>query len=527
MTAAAVTLAGRVQVRTGWRRVLTWVIGIAATMGLTVVSIHSLYDTQAKIDSYARATSTGDALRAINGRVYGLDTLGGVIQNEFGFVASCALPLMGVLLVAWATRREEESGRAELLLAGRLTRTAPLLATLLITAGALALTGLLIGAALVGVGIDADRATLYAASLALLGLAFAALTAVLAQLVPHARTAQGAAFLVLVAAYLLRGIGDVQWHPLVWASPLGWAEETRPFGDDPRWWPLLLPLAVSVALAAVAVAVRARRDLGQAVASRRPTTPVASAWLRSPIGSALAVHRGPLLTWVLVTAAVGGTFGSLATQVIDAMQGNPELATVMAGGGEGGVDGFLAMVVLMTALCATACGVHGVRTVGAEEAAGRVEPLLAAGWSRTRWFTAHRLVVAAGVVLVGLAGLVCGGLGVWGSTGDTDRLADLARAQASYLPATLLVTAIALLLHGIRQRAALLGWVLLAFCVVVALLGASLQLPDGVMDLSPLQHAGYPPQDFPSVTAVVVVSLLVVLAVAVGELTWRRRDIPG
>ncbi len=527
MSATAVLPATRVQLRTGWIRLALWVIGISATMGLTVMSISGLYDTQAKIDTYAAATSSGDALRVINGRVYGLDTLGGVIQNEFGFVASVALPLMGILLVARATRHEEESGRIELLLSGRIGRTAPLSAALILVTAALIVTGLLILASLLSVGIDLDRAALYAASLVSLGVAFAGLTALLAQLAPHARGAQAMAAAVLVAAYLLRGVGDVGAHSLVWASPLGWAEETRPFGAEPRWWPLALPLLVAAACAVAAHAVQGRRDLDQALLTARRRAPRASAWLQSPLGCALATHRGALLTWALVVVAIGATFGSLARQIVSAMKGNPDLARAMAGGTQGGLDGFLGMTVLLTGLCACAYAVQSVRTLGSEEAAGRVEPLLGAGWSRGRWLAAHSAVGAAGVVVISLVGWAGVAAGVWGSMGDPGELWPLARAQAAYLPAIWLVAAVALALHGIRLRAAPLAWLLLAFCVVVALLGDALQVSQWVRDLSPLEHAGYPPADFPDAAALLATCLAAALATTVGALAWRHRDIPG
>ncbi len=527
MSATAVLPATRVQLRTGWIRLALWVIGISATMGLTVMSISGLYDTQAKIDTYAAATSSGDALRVINGRVYGLDTLGGVIQNEFGFVASVALPLMGILLVARATRHEEESGRIELLLSGRIGRTAPLSAALILVTAALIVTGLLILASLLSVGIDLDRAALYAASLVSLGVAFAGLTALLTQFVAHARSAQSLAAAVLVAAYLLRGVGDVGAHPLVWASPLGWAEETRPFGSEPRWWPLALPLIVAMACVVAAHLVRAHRDLDQARLGARRRAPGASAWLRSPLGYAVVTHRGGLVTWMLVAAATGATFGSLARQIVSAMKGNPDLARVMAGGTRGGLDGFLGMTVLLTALCACAYAVQTVRTLGSEDVAGRVEPLLGAGWARGRWLGAHSAVGAAGVVVIGLGGWAGVAAGVWGSMGDPGELWPLARAQAAYLPAIWLVGAVALALHGIRLRAVSPAWLLLAFCVVVALLGDALQLSQWVRDLSPLEHAGYPPADFPGATALLGTCLAALVATLIGAVAWRRRDIPG
>jgi ABC-2 type transport system permease protein len=40
-----------------------------------------------------------------------------VIQDEFGFIASFLLPLVGLTMMAGQTRGEEEDGRPELLLA--------------------------------------------------------------------------------------------------------------------------------------------------------------------------------------------------------------------------------------------------------------------------------------------------------------------------------------------------------------------------------------------------------------------------
>ena len=115
----------RVQWRTHRRGTIIWVLVLAASMVGTAASIASLYDTPAKIHTYAAAVTSGDSLVAINGRVEGIDSLGGVIQDEFGFLASFLMPLLGIALVARATRREEESGRLEALLAGRVSRPVP------------------------------------------------------------------------------------------------------------------------------------------------------------------------------------------------------------------------------------------------------------------------------------------------------------------------------------------------------------------------------------------------------------------
>ena len=78
----------------------------------------------------------------INGRVEGIDSLGGIIQDEFGFFAAFLLPLLGISLVALVTRSEEEAGRLEAVLAGRVARHVPVLAGLTIATAAIVVTAI-------------------------------------------------------------------------------------------------------------------------------------------------------------------------------------------------------------------------------------------------------------------------------------------------------------------------------------------------------------------------------------------------
>ncbi|MEP6800014.1 MAG: hypothetical protein ABI890_17785, partial [Lapillicoccus sp.] len=212
------------------RSALVWVLVLAASMVGTAAGIVGLYDTPAKIHGYAAAVTSGNALAAINGKVEGIDSLGGVIQDEFGFMAAFLMPLLGISLVTRATRREEESGRLELLLGGRIARHQPALAALVWTGGTIVLTGVLFALGLAVFGVPVVAAVLYALSLGVLAFVFAALAALLAQLTRHARGIYTAALVVLAASYVLRGVGDVTSTWVTWLSPLGWAEKAAPFG---------------------------------------------------------------------------------------------------------------------------------------------------------------------------------------------------------------------------------------------------------------------------------------------------------
>jgi ABC-2 type transport system permease protein len=513
-----------IRLRTTWISLITWIIALAATMLATTSSISGLYDTPAKMRTYAEAVGSGDALVAINGRVAGIGTLGGIVANEFGFVASFAIPLMAISLMAASTRKDEERGRLEALLAGRIGRSAPLVSALIVTAGALVLTAgaLLLG--LVVIGVPARDSLLYAASMGALGLTFAGVAAVAAQLVEHARGVYTIGLGALVVSYLLRGVGDVQVAAVTWLSPLGWQEKTRAFGDA-RWWPLAVPCAVALVLALAAVVESGRRDLGSGMIRGGSSTPVASPFLRSDIGTAVRLHRGSVLGWGAAAVVVAATFGALARPLADAIGGNASLAGAMGAEGASGVDAVLTMTALLIALLAAGYAVQATGVVRAEETSGRLEAALSGARSRWSWLGAQVVVVAIGAVAVaGLGGLALVLSAGW-STGEPTA-APVVRAVSSYLPAVLLLAGLGLLLFGTAPRLQPVTWLAFAVTAVIAYLGDALGLGEGVQDLSPFHLVGRPPQDPAHAAPLIWLSALTLALLLVAFAGFRRRDVP-
>ena len=142
MTATGLGAMLGVQWRTHRRGTLVWMFALIASMVATAAAVAGLYTTPEKIHTYAQAVTSGDALVAINGRVEGIDSLGGIIQDEFGFLAAFLLPLLGISLVAKVTRREEEAGRLEAVLGGRVARHVPVLAGLIVASAATFVTAI-------------------------------------------------------------------------------------------------------------------------------------------------------------------------------------------------------------------------------------------------------------------------------------------------------------------------------------------------------------------------------------------------
>ncbi|MEO7943862.1 MAG: hypothetical protein ABIR34_10715 [Marmoricola sp.] len=507
------------------RRALMWILVLGASMIGTAASIAALYNTPAKIHSYADAVTSGSALMAINGKVEGIDTLGGVIQDEFGFLAAFLLPLVGIALVARATRLEEESGRLELLLGGRIARHEPTLAALLVATATILVTTVLFAVGLTVTGVPLAGSVLYALSLGALAFVFAGLAALFAQLTPHSRGVYTWSLIVLVASYVLRGVGDVTHTWVTWVSPLGWAEKTAPFGDQ-RWWVLAIPLAGGLALGSVALWFAARRDLGSAMVRGGAGPERAASRLRGPIGLAVWIHRPATIGWLAGAVLLTGMMGALAQQLVDAMAGNPALTEAMGITNGAPLDGFIAATQLYVAVIAVGYLVQAIGTLRTEESDGRLETRLSGTLSRVRWLTSHALVVLGGLIVIVLGASLVLGLATALSVGNTAELSATLGSGLAYLPAELVLAALALALYGLRPRLFGFAWVGFAVMTFIAFLGPGLKFRQWALDLSPTTHVGNPPVGAIQTTPLLLMTGIAVAFITVGFAAFGRRGVP-
>lgn len=518
-----------IALRTGWKGLVAWVLALVGVMALTGASIGALYDTPEKIRGYAESLG-GDAMAVLNGRVAGLDTIGGVFANEFGFVLSFGLPLMAIALTSRATRRDEEAGRLELLLAARIGRRAPLLAAVLVASGAVLLTGLGCGAAMAVFGADPAGSLRYGLGIASLGFVFVGLTAVAAQVVEHSRAVWGIGLALTVVSYLLRGIGALERNALVWVSPHGWVDEVRAFGDA-RAWPLLLALVVGLALLGLAFWLLDRRDVGSALVQPRRSVARASTALQTPLGLAVRQHRGAVVGWTVVGAALMGVYGSLAQAVIDVITENRALGGFIGADVEAAAEVILRTVMstflMMLGMLVAAFVIAGIGTLRREEESGRLEVGLSSQRSRASWLGVHVLVVLAGALVVGLVGAVALGVTTAASLGDDAWVGDILAGSVAHGAAVLLFAGLAVALLGWRPRWHGLAWAALAAGALLAYLGPGFDLPDPLLDASPFLAVGRDVVgEGASTTGVVVLLVISALLTVAGFVGFRRRDVP-
>ena len=515
----------RITWRIQWRSALIWVLVLGASLIGTAASIVALYDTPAKIHTYAQAVTSGNALAAINGKVEGIDSLGGVIQDEFGFMAAFLLPLLGIALVARATRREEESGRLELLLGGRIARHQPTVAALVVAIATIVSTGALFILGLAVSGVPLAGSVLYALSLCALAFVFAGLAALLAQLTLHARGVYTWSLIVLGASYVLRGVGDVTTTWVTWLSPLGWAEKVAPFGDQ-RPWALAIPLVVGLALAGAAVRLASGRDLGSAVVRGGVGPERAARRLRGPIGLAVWIHRPATLGWLAGGVMLTGMMGALSQQLLDAMAGNPALAEAMGIAHTRPLKGFVAATQLYLAVIAAGYVVQAIGTLRVEEADGRLETRLSGTLSRARWLASHVLVVLAGLIAIVLGSSLVLGVATAVSVGDLAELGAILISGLAYLPAELVLAGLALAIYGLRPRLFGIAWAGYAVMTFIAFLGPGLKFHQWVLDLSPTTHVGNPPAGAIQTDTLTLMTGVALGLIAISFAAFRRRGVP-
>ncbi|NYF98166.1 ABC transporter permease [Janibacter cremeus] len=513
-----------VQWRTGWKALAAWVLGLVALVAITAASITSLYETPAKLATYADSSDT-PAIRMLNGDVAGLQTLGGVMMNELGFVVGFAIPVLAISLTGRGTRREEEAGRLELLLASRMGRQAPLVATVLLALAALTALGALTALTFIVAGADTTGSLVYGLDLVLLGAVFVGITAVLAQAFGHMRSVWGVGLALALASYIVRGAGSVDGTWVVWLSPHGWYDRAAPFGD-PQVTPFVVGAVATLVLFTLALRLSARRDVGGSLIAARTGPHRATPWLRTPFGLAVREHLGTTLGWALLVAILMGTYGALSQTVIDAFAGNPELAEFIAGGGEQIVESMAAMFVLLLAMLVGGYVLQSLGSLRKEETSGRLELQLSEARGRVAWTAPHLVVLALGTLIVGGIGGLALATSTAASLDDASWIGTLMGATLAYLPVMLLLAGVSVALFGWAPPMQPAVWALFAVAAVLAYMGPGLDLPEALVQWSPFGLVGNVPAEDVDVTGSLVAGVVGLALLGLGVLGFTRRDVP-
>jgi ABC-2 type transport system permease protein len=515
-----------------------WLLGLTAVGGATVNAVTGLYATEAERITAAAFSAENPIARAFNGPASGSD-IGALALAESFSILAVLVAIMGIQTVVRHTRGDEEAGRAELLGAAVVGRHARLFAALVVGATASIAAGVLFAGVLLFAGLAVSGSLAAGAALAGVGLVFAGVAGVTAQVSATARGATGGAIATVGVAFLLRALGDTAGEVSAdgtalisawpsWLSPIGWGQQIRAFQYD-DWWVVLLFLAAAGILAVISARLSALRDVGAGLVPARRGRAQAPATLRGVFGLAWRLQRGTLAAWAVGLSVIGSSFGGVGESVDELVDNNGQLAELLAGLDSSGslTDTFFAFTLGLLGVAVSGFVVQATLRMRTEEANGRLEPILGTATARLRWMASHLVITVGGsLALLVVAGASVGVAYVGATGAEVSEVLRLVGAALVQAPAALVLGGLTTVVFAFAPRwASAIGWASVGFAFVIGQLGAGLGLPQTVIDLSPFTHVpAMPAARFELVPIAVLASLAVTLHF-VGILGFRRRDL--
>lgn len=510
-------------------RMPIWILSFVFATVIIAAAFTGLYENAQERQAIA-ATMQNPAMTAMVGPGYGLNnyTAGAMMAHQMLLMTAVVVGLMSVLLVIRHTRTDEEEGRIEMvrsLPVGRLANVTSTLAVLFFINIVLAI---LTGIGLYALNIDTmdlEGSLLYGAALGATGMVFASITAVFAQLSHNARSAVGLSIGFLLAAYIIRGIGDVESEALSWLSPLGWIVRSEVYVNN-IWWPILLTVGAAIVLGGLAMVLNSIRDLGAGFLPARAGKIHASPFLHGPLGLAFRLQRTGFIAWAIAMYVLGASYGSVMGDMesffadVDLMQ---DLLVPVEGFSL--VEQFIPTLMAVMAIIGTIPVLMAVLKLKGEEKNDRIEHVLGRAVSRNRLLGSYVLIsVIASLVMISLAGL---GLGTIADAVMEEGFNVLMAFQSAlaYLPAIWVMIGVAVLLIGWVPKFTGFIWLYLTFSFFVIYLGSLFQLPAWVEKLTPFGYVSAIPLEQFDVMQAALLTLVAVVLIVAGFIGYNKRDI--
>jgi ABC-2 type transport system permease protein len=513
------------------RQSIAWTSVIALTGLSTVAGYKSAYATTLQREALARSLSGNIGLQALYGVAHHIDQVGGFTEWRLAWFLAPLLALWGLLASTALTRGEEETGRRELVLGAPVSARGLLGSDLVAVTLPIAACGLVFALAITAAGAPASGSFVLGIALALIGLLFAAIGVLAAQLYPDRRHALVAGGAVLGATFLLRiaadGTTTLGW--LRWLTPFGWLENVHAFdGADIT---ALLALAVAtIVCAGIAVALSARRDFGTGLVTVQTHSRPEAPWFRGLGRFTFKEERVAAISWSVGVGAFALIFGLLAKDVAAFTRGQSQLQKMLEQLGVKHFDrpqdflGLMFTFITLPIAIYAATQVAGTRT---EEASGRLDVLVVQPLSRQRWLVTRLIAAVLGIVLLAA---VAGAMAWVGAAARNSGVGwrGAAAAAVNCIPAALFFLGAGILLFGLVPRlasGAAFGVIVVAYLLV--LVGELVDVPKWLVSLSPFDHLNPVPAVSIDVTAALLLAGAGAVMAALGVATFVRRDLEG
>jgi ABC-2 type transport system permease protein len=561
MSAEAAALAGRSRRASPWSRIVglgsiyaktvrdsrraALVVGLVA--GLFMLATAAPYGAAPEFSTIelrrqfiAGMTALPIALRGLLGEAINIETLGGFLSWRVGNSLPVILGLWSVLALSGTLAAEAAKGSLDIVVSTPVSRRSialqkvaghvtALVVAMLIAAALIALAGVVF-ATLPGdeipVGAALGQVLLY--GLLMLGagsISFAA--------APFVGRTRAVAFglIALFAGYLINSYASLSpaiaaLEPLSWYA---WTAGHRPIAGVSDWPSIGLLAAVCVVLLGIGVLAFERRDLGRSGALAWLRLPSLPAGVGGPFSRQLADRAGVAIAWGVGIGLYAALIVASAKPFAESVASLPQISALITALYPG-VDITEPSGILQLAFFGFGSfivGLAGASFLGGwagDEGDGRLDLVLSTPVARARWALESGLGVLAAIGLLGLVLAAIVAVAVMTEGGDAVTpaigIGSLALAAAGFAGIGLAVGG--LVRASLAARATALV-VIATF--LLDTLGAALDLPEEVLDLSIYRHLGQPMAGILEPFGIAVSAALAVGGLAVGAWGLARRDI--
>jgi len=519
--------------------VIIWMIGIAALSALVVLTFDNLYN-----ESYSGSTTpdmagmaetmSNPAMIAMVGPIFGVETytIGPMYAQMMLMFSALIVATMNIFMVVRHTRKDEESGRFELIRSLPVGKLSDLLAAIIIcivvNIDISILTGFtlwLVG----GVEFTLGASLLFGACLGCIGIFFGCIAALFSQLSSTSRGAISYSFISLGILYLIRAIGDVCSEALAIISPLGLVMRTKPWLEN-IWWPIFVILFVSGVILYLAFRLNAKRDLGAGIIAAKPGRGEAKKSLLSSFGLSLRLLKGGIIGWGITIFIFGIAYGSVFGDLESFLEGSEMLQQmfIVAGVTSSLAEQFLTTLATISSIMISVPIILFVLKLRTEEKKGRLENIYSKKVSRLDILFNYVLIAfVSSIVLSFLFGF-----GLWSAAyaSMTEPIGFWTTISSSlvYLPAIWTMIGLVTIIIAFVPRLANIIWGYLGLSMFIGYIGKMLNFPEWADKLIIYLYIPslpvLPPGEEFSWLPLIVLTVLAALFLGIGFAGFRIRD---
>ena len=516
-----------------------WIIINSSLVAVSIPAIKDAFPALEDQITYAATVANSVVSRMFEGAVDG-PSIGSIISTELFVFMAVLMAFMSTLAVVRHTRQNEETGSGELISSTAVGRYASLTAALAVAIGANIVTGLLIFIALAqSPDLSTQGALGFGVALASVGIAFAGIAALAAQVAESSRGANSLAGTTIGIAYIFRAIGDgfgsvdntglgVESMWVSWLSPIGWGQQVFPFTRE-NWWIFWIFAGFILAITGVVFMVLKRRDVGLGLVPSRKGPARGAKWLLNPFGISWRLQRGVLYGWTIGFVVYGALIGGVAKEFEELIAENEMMQEFIGSANATAEFSDLLFSGFYIYVGAIAVGyvAQALLKMRSEEVKGHLENVASTAVGRMRWMVSHIVWIVLGAALIMFtAGVATGTVHALVSDAGWNEPLRIGLIGLAQLPPILAIAGAIALVYGLRSSwSTIFAWGSFVGVLVITQLGALLRFPQWVMNISPFGHMSNYPVEPLARTPIVVMLIFALVTIVLGLVAFRNRDI--